>query len=880
MRSRRGAAALVAAALLVSAMLVSATPTSYEPPALVAKPVEHVNTLIGTGNGGQSVGEINNFPGASVPFGMVQYSPDTVDNYAGYAHANGQATGFSMTHASVGCAAFGDISMLPTTSPIGTDPWDTSEEIAHDHSEVGVPGYYTVRFPSTGVTAELTATTRTGVGRFRYPRNRPARFYVRSGGSLGGNSADNIQIGDDNTTITGSATSGGFCGKSNVYTVYFAMKFSKPFTSFGTWDGYSVFPKEHSAYSSYQGSSGGYVEFPAGSELEVRTALSYVDVDGARKNLDEAAESFDDVRAAASTQWNTALSRIKVAGFDEDDIVTFYSALYHSLLNPNVFNDADGRYIGFDGDIHTVDKDHTQYTNFSDWDTYRGVAGLQGLVFPQQASDMAQSLVNDAEQSGSYPRWALANTATAEMTGDSVVPLIANFYAFGAKDFDVKRALHFMLDAATEGGVGRNGYVERPEIDTYLHRGYLPLPTTSCHGSFPAASISLEWSVDDFAISQFADALGDSATAGEFQDRAQYWQNLFNPATHSISPRNALGFFPAGPAVVPPGEGCFSQVGFDEGNAEQYVWYVPQNIAGLVTALGGRQAVAERLDKFTAQLNVGPTEPYLWAGNEPGFGVPWLYNYLGQPWKTQELVDRVRSTLFSPTPDGEPGNDDLGAMSAWYVWAALGLYPSVPGTSTLTVNTPLFDRVEIALPADKFIRMSAPGASGHHRLKYISGLYIDGRPSNKTYLSESTLLSGGEVAFSLSTKPNKVWGTASSSAPPSFGAGSLAVTVNVSPVVVATDAGTDTNVTVNVQRMIDGPGNYRITGKSYGEGISATPVSGKFGADGSATSTVAIKVAQSVRDGYYPLVLTTRVGKGARTFMLLVAVGQGGGEAG
>ena len=167
MRSRRGAAALVAAALLVSAMLASATPTSYEPPALVANPVDHVDTLIGTGSGGQSVGEINNFPGASVPFGMVQYSPDTVDNYAGYAHANGQATGFSMTHASVGCAAFGDISMLPTTSPIGTDPWDTSEEIAHDKTEVGVPGYYTVRFPSTGVTAELTATTRTGVGRFQ-----------------------------------------------------------------------------------------------------------------------------------------------------------------------------------------------------------------------------------------------------------------------------------------------------------------------------------------------------------------------------------------------------------------------------------------------------------------------------------------------------------------------------------------------------------------------------------------------------------------------------------------------------------------------------------------------------------------------------------------
>ena len=224
---------------------------------------------------------------------------------------------------------------------------------------------------------------------------------------------------------------------------------------------------------------------------------------------------------------------------------------------------------------------------------------------------------------------------------------------------------------------------------------------------------------------------------------------------------------------------------------------------------------SKRLDKFTSKLNVGPVDPYLWAGNEPDFSVPWLYNYLGQPWKTQELVDRMRSTLFSPTPDGEPGNDDLGAMSAWYVWAAMGLYPSIPGTSTLTVNTPLFDKVEIALPADKFIRISAPGASGHHRMQYINGLHVDGRSTDKTYLPESMLAGGGELAFSLASKPNKSWGTASDSAPPSFGAGSLAVTVNVSPAVVAVDAGTSTDVTVNVQRMVDGPREYTISGKSY-----------------------------------------------------------------
>jgi predicted alpha-1,2-mannosidase len=882
MRSRRAIAALLAAVVLVCTMVIAAPPTAYEyKPVLVTNPVDHVDTLIGTGTGGEVVGEINNFPGASVPFGMVQYSPDTVDTYAGYNYQRERSTGFSMTHASVGCAAFGDISVLPTTTPIGSEPWDAVEEIAHDRNEVGVPGYYTVRFPRTGVSAELSATTRTGVGRFHYPHNgRPALFHVRSGGSLAGNSAANIQIGEDNTTITGSATSGGFCSKNNVYTVYFAMKFSRPFTSYGTWDGDSVNAGARSAYSSYTGSSGGYVEFPAGSVLEVQTALSYVSVDGARANLfAEGGASFDDVRAAASRKWNATLSRIAVAGADGDDVETFYTALYHSLLHPNTFNDVDGRYIGFDGDIHTVAAGHTQYANFSDWDIYRSLAALQGLLFPEQASDMARSLVNDAEQSGSFPRWSLANAATAEMTGDSVVPLIVNLYTFGAKDFDVRAALRYMLNAATKGGAGLNGYVERPGIATYLQRGYLPLTTASCGaGSIPGASITLEWSVDDFAISRFADALGDSATAAEFQNRAQYWQNLFNPTTRYISPRSAVGFFPEGPGVVEPAPGCFSQVGFDEGNAEQYVWYVPQNIAGLVTALGGRMAVADRLDRFTKQLNAGPVKPYLWAGNEPSFAVPWLYNYVGQPWKTQQTVDRVRSELFGPTPDGEPGNDDLGALSSWYVWAALGLYPSTSGTSILTVNTPLFDRAEIALPAGQFIRISAPGASGAHRMKYIDGLRIDGRPTDQTFLPESIIGTGGELAFSLSANPNKVWGAAESSAPPSFPAGSRAVTVNVSPGAVAIAPGTTATVTVNAQRMTDGPGDYTITATSYSEGITAAPVSGQFAADGSATRVVSIRVAQSVSDGHYPLVLTTRVGERSRTFTLLVAVGQGGAD--
>lgn len=878
MRFRKTVLVLVAVGLLITG-LIAAPSTSYEyRPVFVTSPADYVDTLIGTGTGGRIVGEINNFPGASVPFGMVQYSPDTVGSYAGYDHDVDRAVGFSMTHASVGCAAFGDITMLPTTTGIDSRPWELTEKIAHDRTEKGTPGYYSVRFPEAGVTAELTATTRTGVGRFHYPRNgRPAMLQVRSSGSLAGNSAATIQIGDDNTTVTGWAASGGFCGKNNTYTVYFAMKFSQPFTGHGTWDGYAVYPGAGSVYSSYIGESGGYLQFPPGSVLEVRTALSYVSVEGAMANLAaEGDAGFDEVRARAVREWNEALSAIRVAGRDRRDLTTFYTALYHALLHPNTFNDVDGRYRGFDDAVHRLADGHTQYANFSDWDTYRGLAALHGLLVPQRAADMAQSLVNDAEHTGAFPRWALANAATAQMTGDSVVPLIVGLYAFGAKGFDTGRALHYMVSGATTGGMGRHGYVERPGLGSYLERGYLPQAGGSCTApSIPSASITLEWSVDDFAIARFADALGQTDTAAQFQPRAQYWQNLFNPTTGYLSPRDAAGFFPDGPGFVEPNPQCFGQLGYDEGNAEQYLWYVPHNVAGLITALGGRQAATERLDQFTRKLNVGPDQPYLWAGNEVGLGVPWLYNYLGRPWQTQRLVDRIRSELFGPTPDGVPGNDDLGAMASWYVWAALGLYPAIPGTPILAVNTPLFERAEIALPSGKSIRISAPGASGPHRLRYVEALLIDGRPTQQTSLPESFVRTGGALAFTLSKKPDTGWGGAESAAPPSFGAGGQTVAVNVTPAVTTITPGGSATVTLDAQRLrADADDDYLITGTSADGGIAVIPVSGRFAADGSTHQPVGITVAATVPEDTHRLVLTTTVGQNTRTFTMLITVGE------
>lgn len=450
-----------------------------------------------------------------------------------------------------------------------------------------------------------------------------------------------------------------------------------------------------------------------------------------------------------------------------------------------------------------------------------------------------------------------------------MVPLIVNLNTFGANDFDTKTALRYMVDGARQGGVGLAGYVERRGIATYQRLGYAPFTLEfGRNGWIADASITLEWSVDDFAISRFADSLGDAATAADFANRAQYWQNLFNPTTRYILPRSWTGYFRRGPGfVVAPDN--FGQVGYDEGNAEQYVWSVPHNVAGLVTALGGRAAVADRLDHFTEKLNVGPNQPYLWAGNEPSFGVPWLYNYIGQPWKAQRTVDRVRG-LFAPTADGEPGNDDLGSLASWYVWAALGLYPATPGTPILTVGAPLFDRIEIALPADKSIRIAAPGASGPHHLKYISGLKVDGQATDRTSLPQSIIRTGGTLAFSLAAYPDKRWGTAEADAPPSFGAGSSAVAVNVDQPVVTIAPGHTGTVTLDAQRMTDGPDGYAITGVSSDVGIGVKPASGRLAADGSASVTVPITVAQSVPEDYYLVSLTTAVGQSVRTSTVFV----------
>ncbi len=869
------AAALAAVATLVAAGTASANVTtlsnnqttlsSTSASTLVSDPASYVDPLIGTGRGGSTVGEINDFPGPSTPFGMMQFSPDTSGSYAGYQYHDDQIRGFSLDHASVGCRAFGDVPILPITGSVGSAPWNLTEHFTHT-GETAEPGYYAVNLDASGVRAELTASTRTGLAAFTFPAgSAAAQLLVKAGGSLNGDKSADVQVVGDRE-VTGSATTGDFCGKGNEYTVYYAITFDQPFTAHGTWDGKTVTAGGDSASAA---GAGAYLTFGDGGSRTVRAkvSMSYVSVAGAEANM--AAEvpgwDLDALHQQTRDAWSQMLGKVRVAGKDTDELKTFYTALYHSLMHPNTFNDADGRYIGFDGKVRTLAKGHAQYTNFSDWDTYRSLAPLQAMLFPQQASDMAQSLVNDAEQGGWWPRWPLANAYTGQMTGDNSVPLIANLYAYGARDFDLKTALKYLVKGATTVDSTPGAYQERPGVQEYVARGYAPNDDAAKgdHGHV-GASETLEWAIDDFSIAQLAKAAGQNTVAKTFTRRGQNWQNILDPASGYLEPRGEDGRFPDETGFQTPSDGQFGQEGYDEGNAAQYNWLVPQDMAGLIASMGGQSAAADRLDTFFSQLNVGPNAPYMWAGNEIDFGVPWVYNQVGQPWKTQKTVREIATTLFSPTPDGEPGNDDLGAQSSWYVWAALGLYPATPGTADLTVHSPMFQRVVLDLPGKaKDLDIRAPQAADD--APYVRNLTLDGHSWERTYLPSSVVFSGGRLDFTLSTTPDTHWAASSGDASPSYRTGERDFLATATPnqsVVAA--GGSAADLTVHVQRLAGHQGSLSVSA-SPPKGLSVTPAATSVALDrktGTGTVKLAVTAAAGTADGYYEVPLTVR-GNGA-----------------
>ncbi|MBV8859130.1 MAG: GH92 family glycosyl hydrolase [Acidobacteria bacterium] len=746
----------------------------------------YVDPFVGTANsplpdylGGNSSG--NTFPGATLPFGMVQFSPDTENGFGpedrgSYVRRDTAIRGFSLTHLSgPGCPVFGDVPLMPFAGRVekspAAAPADYVAKFLHERENAS-PGFYEVALES-GVRVRLTATTRTGFAVFDFPKGSPATLLFNVGRNASGvQEAEWYAEGD--RRMSGMVASGAFCGTRNRYVLYFAAEFDRPFNSFGSWDGDRVLPGVSPAKGGKQ--TGGYVTFDnsSGGTVRLKVGLSYVSVEKARANLraENAGWDFEAVRTRARARWNEALGRVQVRGGAEAETKVFYTALYHALLHPTTFGDAGGEYVGFDDRLHKS-PGHTQYTNFSGWDIYRSESPLIAWLFPEEASDMAQSLVNDAEQGGGgLPKWPVANDESGAMYGDPAVPIIASTWAFGARDFDARAALKVMLHGAKDPEAKSKTYPVRPGLADFLKYGYIPMEQKGLRGS---PSVALEYETADFSLAQFARAQGDEQTHAEMMRRAQLWTRLFDPSTRYIRGRWADGSWLPGfdfkemlykPELPWRPESHKSYV---EGNAAQYTWMIPHNLRAVIERIGGNGKVAERLDSFFTELNAGPDRPYFFIGNEPVFPVPWIYNYVGQPWKTQATTRRVLTELFTPDPGGIPGNDDLGATSSWVVFASIGLYPSIPGVSGFSVNSPVFPEIDVRLKGGRVLTIKGRGAAP--KSPYVQELRLNGRPYEKTWIPYEAIERGGVLDFMLGPEPNKRWAITPTAAPPSFNEG-------------------------------------------------------------------------------------------------------------
>jgi predicted alpha-1,2-mannosidase len=792
----------IATLLTAASMLAVAAPGAAA--TADTSPAAAVNPLIGTTNGG------NVFPGAVLPYGMVSFSPEEVPlpggrglvaAPGGYEYRSNGVRGFGIAHLSgSGCAgAAGDVPVMPVTRDVEVSPSAAGESNRFtaylDHAkEQASAGRYAVTLGNR-VAVALSATERTGIARFDFPEDGAANLLFRTSDTEVGSSAATIHIDPAHRTVSGTVTSGNFCGylspdkQTSYYTLHFVAEFDQPFTVGGTWADAVLHPKATTAsggtgygkdgFPRPGKGSGGWISFgKQARHVTMRIGISYVDEAGARANLakeNPAGSTLDGVAAKARQSWDDELGKISVTGGSADDRSVFYTALYHALIHPSIYSDVDGRYRGMDGAVHRIAGNQAvQYANYSGWDVYRSQVQLVTLLDPKRGSDIAQSLYNQANQNhGVWDRWTHLTGATSVMNGDPSPPTLAAIHAFGGTDFDVKGAYRSLLKAATVPtalDLARTGCPvlcsgERPGLDLWLKLHYMPVGAPG----WGSAADTLELAAADFGVAQLARATGDTANEHRFVDRAGWWRNLYNPkATPEggyIQPRNADGSW----AKFDPG--ADDEDAFVEATGAVYLWMVPFDPAGLFDKLGGRDAAVRRLDAFFhkedgswAVTKSGPLHSEL--DNEPSVAAPWLYDFAGQPYKTQGAVRAAMRQIWTNTPDGISGNDDLGEMSSWYVWSALGMYPLYPGRAELVLGSPLFPKAVITRP-NTTITITGDGAAAD--APYVRHLNVDGKASERLWLPSDFIAKGGTLDFKLDDRPDKDWGSAATDAPPSFG---------------------------------------------------------------------------------------------------------------
>ena len=777
--------------ILIAALSLSACNDQNEP-------VDYVDPFIGTDFFAHM------FPGPGLPFGMVQLSPDTYNHgwtYAsGYQHADNSIMGFSHTHYSgVGMVAKGDILIMPTTgqklqiTPGSRENPDEGYRSKFDHSEESAsPGYYSVHLKDYDIMVELTVTQRAGMHRYTFPKSEDAHILLDLGHIIGDAPSEKSHLEFvNNNSIEGYKV-------SQEATVYFVAEFSKPFAAYGTWDGNYKTPESSASLFPYKSAESGsnigaFVNYRTTKDeiILLKIGLSYVSVEGARKNLQAEIPdwNFDRVRNEAKNSWNKELKKLQVRGGTEDQKQIFYTALYHSILAQVISNDVDGKYFGMDGKIH-VAKDYSFFPSFLCWDTYRSEHPLMTLVEPEYVNDMIKSIVAKTRNYGWLPAQHHRNVFGQGMVGDHLVPIIVDAYMKGFRDWDVEFIYEAMRKKATKlpppslsPSAGRSG------LKYLIEFGYVPVDRVA-----ESVPNTLELAYNDWCIAQMAKDLGKEDDYLLFMQRANNYENLFDPGTNFMRPKKldgtwlvACGNKPA--QIITDGDhsyyDCFDPllVGrrpnryFTESNAWQYIWSVQHDINGLIDLFGSNDQFISRLDSLFSMSPeisepkyvgvVGTIGQYV-HGNQPSHHVAYLYNYAGEPWKTQEKVRQIMD-MYRTGPGGICGNEDMGSLSSWYVLSAMGFYPVTPGQNIYIIGSPVFEEVILRLNAPYKECVFTIRANNVSRLnKYIQSATLNGKPHNKTWISHEEIVNGGTLIFEMGPEPNHSWGSNPTDIPPSM----------------------------------------------------------------------------------------------------------------
>lgn len=747
-----------------------------------ATPIDFVNPFIGastsTGAAGVYHGLGKTFPGATTPYGMVQVSPNTItggDNSPGYSYEHKTIEGFAFTQMS-GVGWFGDLGnflVMPTTGELKTIAGKEDGSIRgyrsyyNKDSEIAKPGYYSVELTDYRINVETTAAPHSGMIRFTFPENKQSRIQIDLARRVGGTAVQQYVRKVDDHTIQGwmkcTPEGGGWGdgeGKAD-YTVYFYARFSKPLDNYGFWsaeipEGWSrkredvvsepylrrvekaeIIKGELESEGKHLGFFSDF-ETHENEEVTLQVGISFVDMDGASTNFKSELEGkdFDQVRAEAEKLWNESLSRINVQGGTDDQKTIFYTALYHTMIDPRTYTDVDGRYTGGDNKIHES-KTFTKRTIFSGWDVFRSQFPLQTLINPRLVSDQLNSLISLADESerGYFERWELMNAYSGCMIGNPALSVLADAYVKGIRDYDAQKAYQYAVNTSKLFGNDKLGYTGPPF----------------------SISNTLEYAYTDWCISQLANGLGKKEEAQLFLEKGQAYRNIFDTEKGWFRPKKDDGTWEDWPDSARTKE----WYGSIESNPYQQGWFVPHDIPGMIELMGGRDSVLEDLTHFFEKT----PEHMLWNdyynhANEPVHLVPFLFNHLDAPWMTQKWTRHICEKAYKNSVEGIVGNEDVGQMSAWYVLAASGIHPSCPGSTRYEITSPLFNEIAFALDPHYFSGKSFTIKAHDNSPEngYIQRALLNGQPFNKCYIDFQDIVAGGTFELFMGPQPNKNWG--------------------------------------------------------------------------------------------------------------------------